>query len=286
MMVHPSLASLYPSPIVKWAGGKTQLLRELERHLPPAWNRYFEPFVGGGALFFRLSPSLVPGQVFLNDFNEELINLYQVVREQVEQLIEHLAEHKRRYAKQPEAYYYHVRSLSVSSLSSVERAARLLFLNKTCYNGLYRVNRAGQFNVPFGRYKNPPILDPEGLRAASAALRKAELRHGDFEAAVAGADTHDLIYFDPPYHPVSTTANFTSYTSQSFGEEEQRRLARLFRRLDEKGCYLILSNSDTPLIHELYAGYAIRIVQANRAINSNARRRKGATEVIVCNFDR
>lgn len=271
-------------PIVKWAGGKGQLLPELLKRMPPSFGRYYEPFAGGAALFFRLSPHLQSGQAYLNDLNAELIQLYQIVKEEVHTLIQLLRQHAQNYRHNPEAYYYQVRALQPAELSPAERAARFIFLNKTCYNGLYRVNRSGQFNVPFGRYKNPTILNTEGLLAASLALQKATLTQADFEEAVQDARAGDFVYFDPPYHPVSRTANFTSYTDVPFDEAQQVRLARLYRQLHERGCYVMLSNSDTPLVHELYQDFDIHVVPANRAINSNARRRKGITEVIVCNF--
>lgn len=277
----PTFADLIPlipvRPIIKWAGGKAQLLPTLHRFLPPmdCVHRYFEPFLGGAAVFFSLQH---PRSV-LSDTNAELINLYEVVRDHTAELIAALRLHV--YAR---SYYYAVRAQDPAALSSVERAARLIYLNKTCFNGLYRVNSQGQFNVPFGRYTNPTICDAGNLEAAACALRPATLILGDYDAVLHDAGTGDFIYYDPPYHPLSPTASFTSYTDRSFDATDQARLAQTFRRLHAASCYLMQSNSDTPLIHELYAGFRIACITANRAINSRADRRGPISELVITNY--
>ena len=264
-------------PFIKWAGGKGQLLPSFVPLLPPLnkVNRYFEPFLGGAAVFFYLQHP----RSYLSDCNADLVELYQVVRDEVEDLIRALSIHRNN-----ETYFYKVRAQNPESLSAIQRAARFIFLNKTCYNGLYRVNGKGQFNVPFGNYKNPAICDAEGLRAASIALRGAEISLTDFEQAVAGAKPKDFIYFDPPYQPISKTSSFTGYTAGRFDDAEQKRLADLFRRLARRGCSVMLSNSDAPLIRELYADFKITEIQASRAINSKADGRGKITELVITNY--
>jgi len=264
-------------PFLKWAGGKRNLLSTLTLHFPSMRevNRYFEPFLGGGAVFFHLQH---PNSL-LSDSNEELIEVYQVVREQVEDLILVLKQHHNEHE-----YYYKVRSQKPALLSRVERAARFIFLNRTCYNGLYRVNSRGQFNVPFGRYKNPLICDTEGLRASSLALRNAHIFVADFEAAVSDAGKDDFVYFDPPYYPLSETSSFTSYTVQRFAAGEQERLAQVFQALTCRGCRVLLSNSDTPLIRKLYESFATIEVQANRAISCKADGRGEINELLIKNY--
>ena len=272
-------------PFVKWAGGKQQLLDQYEALFPDKPSRYFEPFVGGGAVFFRFwNKRRLPEQVFLFDNNEELINAYRVVRDQLDELLEILADHKARHCKE---YYYEIRSLDRGDveLSDVERAARTIYLNKTCYNGLYRVNSKGQFNVPIGSYKNPKIRDEDTLRAASAALQGVCIEVRDFRAIVDLAQSGDFFYFDPPYDPLSKTSSFTSYTAGSFRDEDQRDLAEVFAQLSEKGCYCMLSNSYTPFILELYEEFKIETVQANRAISSDPNGRGGIREVVVLNYE-
>lgn len=266
-------------PFLKWAGGKSQLLPQFQKFFPRKFRRYFEPFLGGGAVFFFLSPPLA----FLSDINPDLINTYEVVKQDVEALIALLS---KRFSKMNNKKdFYRIRDeVDVTRLSKVERAARLIYLNKTCFNGLYRVNRKGKFNVPFGNYKNPTICDAEGLRRASVALSRAKLCVCDFEEAVAPAKRGDFVYFDPPYMPLTPTSSFTSYTKEDFGEEEQRRLARVFRELDKRGALVMLSNSPKPLVIELYRGFHIEFVKANRAINANGNGRGPIDELLVMNF--
>jgi DNA adenine methylase len=292
IMTQSSLAIEAPvaaRPFIKWAGGKGQLLSELSQRLPRSFQRYHEPFAGGAALFFHLyNAGRLRHGAILSDYNPELILCYQVIRDDVEALIAALKEHGRHRLK-PE-YFLQVRAWDrqpdFARRSPVERAARTIFLNRTCYNGLYRLNKKGQFNAPFGYYKNPLICDPDNLRAVSVALRDVELRTEDFGAVAARAAPHDLVYFDPPYVPVSATASFTHYTGQTFGPDDQRRLADLFDALMERGIYVMLSNSYTPLSRELYAAHAISTstVLASRKINCDGRKRGSVEELIVCSY--
>jgi DNA adenine methylase len=265
-------------PLLTWAGGKRALLHDLLRYVPATLPRYFEPFAGGATLFFNLAPQ----RAVLADANAQLISLYEVVRDQPEALIRALD------VLQPHVldaeFYYKLRARPTDTLDPVQRAARLIYLNKTCYNGLYRENRRGQFNVPFGRYHRPPALyNPDNLRAAATVLARATLLCADFEQAVAGAEPGDFVYFDPPYVPLNATASFTRYTRASFGEREQRRLADVFRALAERGCRVLLSNSDTPLVRALYAGFPCEVVRASRNINSRADGRAQIAELLVSN---
>jgi DNA adenine methylase len=265
------------APIVKWVGGKTKLLPELLARMPPTYRRYYEPFAGGAALFFRAAPA----RAVLADSNADLIGLYTAVAGNVEAVIRRLEQHR---ARHDQRHYYETRARwndHAASWDAIGRAAAFIYLNKTCFNGLWRVNRAGDFNVPIGRYTDPPICVPETLRAAHAALGRARLRCADYLEAVADAERGDFLYFDPPYDPVTTTANFTSYTAGAFGPDDQRALAEAARALVARGCRVMLSNSDTPFIRSLYRGFRIDRVKCARAINSNASRRGEVDEVIV-----
>jgi DNA adenine methylase len=265
-------------PIVKWVGGKTRLLGALAARAPTSFRCYHEPFVGGGALFFHLAPRAA----ILSDDNAELVACYRAVQTDVEDVISALARHRTEHCA---AYYYAVRDgwNAEARTTPAERAAAFLYLNKTCYNGLWRVNRRGQFNVPAGRYVNPGILDAERLRAAAAALAAAEVEVAPFESVLERAGRGDFVYFDPPYHPVSATADFTSYTALGFGPEDQERLVSVFARLDERGCAVMASNSDTPYTRRLYARWRVERVLAPRAVNSRADRRGAVGELIVRN---
>jgi len=271
------------SPILKWVGGKRQLLPEIRKYIPKKVSTYYEPFVGGGAILFDIQPP----KAIINDVNSELINLYQVVKNDVESLINDLAKHKNETD-----YFYEVRAWDrdlnfYQKLTDVERASRILFLNKTCYNGLFRVNSAGQFNTPFGRYKNPNIENPITLRAVSKYFNEAkiEFRNTDFEEAVKGIRKGAFVYFDPPYDPVSDSANFTGYDKGGFDRNEQIRLKNLCDKLDSRGVKFLLSNASTEFITELYKGYKIEIIQAKRAINSNGEARGEVDEVLVRNYE-
>ncbi|MGI0021673.1 MAG: DNA adenine methylase [Nitrososphaeraceae archaeon] len=277
-------------PFVKWAGGKTQLLSQIRTYLPREFERYFEPFLGGGAMFFYLVSNRNLGFTsFLSDTNSELINAYSIVRDDVEELIKILKYHQRQYRKSPSQYYYQLRAMT-KAMKNVETAARFIALNKTCYNGLYRVNKNGLFNVPMGRYKNPLICDTDNLRNVSLVLRQSD-SHIDvsdyWKILIDNADENDFIYLDPPYNPVSSTANFTGYTDTGFKDDDQKQLAKIFRKLDARGCYIILSNSDTPLVRTLYQDYTdyTMEIDANRAINSKASLRTGHRELLIRNYE-
>ncbi len=266
---------------VKWAGGKTQLLAQFKPFFPEKIDRYIEPFVGGGAVFFYVKKRYDPKEVILSDNVEELVNCYVVVRDNVDELVEFLKVHKGGHSKD---YYYKIRAMDVADLDDVERAGRFLYLNKTCYNGLYRVNSKGMFNVPMGRYKNPSILMEDRLIEASELLQAVTIKLQNFDGVLNDAEKGDFVYFDPPYYPLSATANFTNYTPHNFLEEEQTRLAEVYRKLDKKGCFVMESNSDTKLINELYAGFRIEIVKARRMINSDATKRGAINEVLILNY--
>lgn len=262
-------------PILKWAGGKTQLLPEILQRLPSVIDTYYEPFVGGAAVFFALAAEGRFKRAVLSDKNPELVGLYRCIQRDVEGVIRALASY--RY---DEREYYRVRDSKLPR-SPTARAARLIFLNKTGYNGLYRVNRAGQFNVPFGRYKNPTICDAVNLRAAARALRSAELEVGDFASLSRHARKGDAVYFDPPYVPLSKTANFTAYDRHAFELTDHERLAAAFADLSERGIAALLSNSDTRVTRVLFAPFHIDTVTVARAINSNAKKRGPVAEILV-----
>ena len=264
-------------PFLKWAGGKSQLLPQLRALLPAAKSikRYHEVFLGGGALYFNLNR----GTARLTDLNRELVECYSAVRDDVEAVISALRLHH--YDRER---FYEVRAWDPQSLGAPERAARMIYLNKTAFNGLYRVNSSGRFNVPFGRHKNPLICDVENLRACSAALRDAELEVADFSAVLGHARRGDFVYFDPPYVPVSETAYFTGYAVGGFSWEEQRRLADVLRALSKKQVKVMLSNSDVPELRELYADFRIEQVDATRRINSRVAGRGKIGEIVVLNY--
>jgi len=263
-------------PIAKWAGGKTRLLPELLARMPKTFGTYYEPFVGGGALFFKLAPE----RAVISDSNKDLIETYRAVAFDVEHVIGLLERHAVEHACLGAEYYYKVRSLwnhPCVEWSSWQRAAAFIYLNKTCFNGLWRVNRDGAFNVPAGKYKNPTICDKEGLRAASDALQGADIRWASYFLALSPIPKPgDFVYFDPPYHDT-----FTAYTAGAFDEKDQKTLAFLARRLVEAGVHVMVSNSDTPLIRELYAGFEISVVKCARAINSNGAGRGEVNELII-----
>lgn len=266
-----------PVPIVKWAGGKSRLLDQLLPHAPERFGRYFEPFLGGAAMFFRLRPRAA----VLSDLNPDLINLYRAVAEDLAGVKRRLTTHQ---AKHSEEHYYgtRVRWNTPGELAmGAERAAAFLYLNKTCYNGLWRVNSKGEFNVPMGRYEDPSILDPANLGAASAVLQKAELHVRGYAAVADLAERGDFVYFDPPYQPVSDTANFVSYTAGCFGEDDQRALADLVHGLAARGVHVMVSNSDAPLIRSIYKGLEQHVVMAARNINSRAGSRGAVRELCI-----
>lgn len=266
-------------PIVKWAGGKRQLIFELLNNIPENYNRYFEPFLGGGALFFELQPD----NAYISDINEELINLYQVVRDNVDKLIVDLQKHD--ISKE---YFMEIRNIDrtqeYKSWSDIQKASRFIYLNRTCFNGLYRVNSQGQFNVPFGHYKNPRIIDENNLINCSNLLQKTEIRNADFSEILKKVKKGDFVYFDPPYVPLSETSGFTSYTKDGFDINMQFKLKDVCDELNSMGVKFLLSNSDTKLVNELYENYNIKKVFASRAINANADGRGKITEILVRNY--
>lgn len=269
------------APFVKWAGGKGRLLSQLRPLLPSGAEhmRHVEPFVGGGALFF----SRRPRRALLTDINPALVATYLAIRDDVRAVIEALRGLADHHSKES---YYQIRERYNESrrVSGAKRAAMFIYLNKTCFNGLHRVNRKGEFNVPVGSYKNPRILNEDALHAASHALQGAQLECTPFDALLEKAKPGDFVYFDPPYEPVSQTASFTSYARNGFSQDDQRRLCDVYKALDRRGCKLMLSNSDVPLIRSLYCNFNIDTVAAPRAINCNAKKRGKVTEVLVRNY--
>lgn len=261
-------------PIMKWAGGKTQMLSDIMPKIPKKYGKYIEPFIGGGALFFALNPD----KAIIADRNPELINMYQQVADNVETVISYLKKYKN-----TKEDFYEVRSLDWLKLKKEEAAARMIYLNKTCFNGLYRVNKKGQFNVPFGKYKAPNFCDEEVLYAASDVLKKATIECGDYLSVLKKyAEPGDFIFLDPPYLPISEYSDFKRYTKEQFYEEDHIELAKEVKRLQELGCYVILTNSNHPLVHELYADYKIEVIQTKRYISCNGSKRKG--EDIIVNI--
>jgi DNA adenine methylase len=266
------------SPVVKWVGGKRQLLGEIEKRIPK-FERYFEPFIGGGATLFHFQPK----ESFISDINEDLINLYKTIRDFPEELIESLKIHQ----NTPE-YFYEIRSLDRSenfkNLSNIEKASRFLYLNKSGFNGLYRVNSRGEFNVPFGKYKNPVYAIPENIRECSCFLKSVKIENGDFELFKNEIQKGDFFYFDPPYFPLSKTSNFVSYTKENFNFDDQKRLLNFLKLVDKKGGKFLLSNSYSDEVLELYKDFKIDIVEAGRSINSKSNKRGKVREILVRNY--
>jgi DNA adenine methylase len=274
-------------PFLKWAGGKRQLLPEIRKYVPKKINTYYEPFIGAGAVLFDLQPK----KAVLNDINIELVNVYNIVKNNVDELIETLKKHEN---GNDSDYFYAMRDLDrnkeeYSRLSPVEKAARMIYLNKTCFNGLFRVNSQGQFNVPFGKYKNPQIVNEIVLRAVHNYLSSNDVNiwNKDFSEVVENAKKGDFVYFDPPYDPVSDTSSFTGYSLDGFKRDDQIRLRDFCVQLDKKGCKFLLSNSATDFIKEIYEekGFHIEIVSATRNINSVASKRGKIDEVLVMNYE-
>ncbi len=274
--IPPAPPRIEAAPIIKFAGGKTKLLPDLLPRMPLRFHRYYEPFAGGAALFFRVAPE----RAVLGDVNADLINMYRQVAAETEFVISVLANHWRRHGK---AHYYATRDQwnTDRNWDPRCRAAAFIYLNKTCFNGLWRVNRAGAFNVPIGRYTDPPICVPDALRAAARVLRRSELRCGDFLETLADAQRGDFVYLDSPYDPVTSTANFTAYASRGFSADDQVRLAETVRALASRGVMVMASNADTPLVRRLYAGLRIDTVKCRRSINRDSDGRGAVDEVIV-----
>jgi len=275
-----------PKPFVKWAGGKRQLLPELERQFPKQFGTYFEPFLGGGAVLFDLLAKKPNLKCSVSDLNSDLVLAYVTIRDKLGRLIESLENHSKNYHKDSTGYYYEVRKQEPKN--QIEKVSRLLFLNKTCFNGLYRVNSKGKFNVPLGRYTNPNIVNRENLTAVSKFLQsdKIKISCRDFESILKDAKKGDFVYFDPPYQPVSDTANFTSYTHRDFTEDDLQRLADLANQLNSKGAHVLLSNSNTRIVKKIFSSkkWKVKEIAVNRAINSNSQKRTGHKEVLIKNY--
>lgn len=269
-------------PFLKWVGGKRQLMSEIEPLMPSKISTYYEPFIGGGAVFLNQQPK----KAVINDYNAELINVYKVVRDNVDELIEDLAKHKNE-----SDYFYSIRMQDrqegFDQLSELKRASRVIYLNKTCFNGLYRVNSSGEFNTPFGRYKSPNIVNETVLRAVSNYLNNNDVKllSGDFENALKGIRKGAFVYLDPPYDPVSKSSNFTGYIEGGFDSDQQERLRDVCIKLNDKGVNFLLSNSATPFIKDLYKDFEIIEVDAKRHINSVASKRGSVAEVLVRNYE-
>lgn len=265
-----------PTPILKWAGGKTQLLPDILTRMPRQYNKYIEPFVGGGALFFCLNN----GNSVIADSNPELINLYNQVANNCDIVIDELSKYRN-----DEEMYYEVRSKDWTLCTPTEAAARMLYLNRTCFNGLYRLNKKGMFNTPYGKYKNPTICNEEKLRAASKLLKNTIIECGDYlEILKKYANEGDFVFLDPPYVPISEYADFKRYTKEQFYEQDQINLANEVKRLVNNGCKVMITNSNHPLVHELYKDYKIDIITTKRNINRCGNKRKGE-DVIVTTYD-
>lgn len=277
--------NLVLSPVLKWVGGKRQLLNDIIPMIPKNCSTYVEPFIGGGAVLFELQPK----KAIINDFNSELINVYTVIRDYSEELIKELQFHKdnntsehfyavREYDRKPEFF---------SQMTPVQKAARVIYLNKTCYNGLYRVNSAGQFNSPYGKYKNPNIVNETVIRAMSKYFNENNIviKNEDFKEALKGLRRGAFVYLDPPYMPISSSSSFTGYTENGFNEDKQRELKELCDKLDKKGIKFLQSNSDCEFIRELYSSYRIKTIKAKRAINSKGNSRGEINEVLIYNYE-
>ena len=275
-----------PKPFVKWAGGKRQLLAELEKNFPKQFGTYFEPFLGGGAVLFDLLAKKPNLKCSISDLNSDLVLAYVTIRDKLGRLIESLENHSKNYHKDSTNYYYEVRKQEPKT--QIEKVSRLLFLNKTCFNGLYRVNSKGKFNVPMGRYTNPNIVNSENLTIASKFLQSEKIKIScrDFESILKDAKKGDFVYFDPPYQPVSDTANFTSYTHRDFTEDDLQRLADLANQLNSKGVHVLLSNSNTKIVKKIFSSkkWKVKEIAVNRAINSNSQKRTGHKEVLIKNY--
>ena len=275
-----------PKPFVKWAGGKRQLIPILNQNLPESFGMYYEPFLGGGALLFHILTDKNGQKCSISDLNSDLVLAYTTIRDRIDALITSLKNHEKNYQKNSESYYYSIRESNPRS--EIEKTSRLIFLNRTCFNGLYRVNSKGKFNVPLGKYSNPNIVNEENLRAVSHILQSSRIsiKCRDFEAVLRDAKRGDLVYFDPPYQPVSSTANFTSYTNKDFTYDDLTRLADLCLKLDSRGCKVLLSNSDSKEVSDIFATspWKITRIEANRSINSNSKKRTGHFELLIKNY--
>lgn len=282
---YSQISTTEPKPFVKWAGGKRQLIPILSREFPQKYGTYYEPFLGGGAVLFHLLSQSPNQKCSVSDLNSDLVLAYVTIRDRVDELISSLKNYSKKYFENKDSYYYKVREKEPKE--QIEKTSRLIFLNRTCFNGLYRVNSKGKFNVPLGRYSNPNIVNEENLRAASNILqsKKISIKCRDFSSILDDAKKDDFVYFDPPYQPVSQTANFTSYTNRDFNLEDLKRLADLCNDLDSKGCKVVLSNSNTSEVKGMFdKSWKIKKIEANRAINSDSKKRTGHSELVIKNF--
>lgn len=266
---------------VKWAGGKKQLIEQFKPFFPKEVKTYFEPFVGGGAVAFHIIKTYNPNKVYLSDMNEELINCLNIIKNNPNGLIKELKKLKESHNKD---HYYKIRAIDLKDLSPIQRAGRFIYLNKTCFNGLYRVNSKGGFNVPIGSYTNPAILNEAEIKEISTLLQNSKLEVKQFYEITKEAKKGDFIYFDPPYYPLDKKPSFTTYTKDKFLDKEQKHLAEVFKELDKKGCKVMLSNSDSDFIKMLYKSYHINLVKATRMINCDATKRGKINEVVVTNY--
>jgi DNA adenine methylase len=270
------------TPFLKWVGGKRQIMPVIDQHLPKNIKYYIEPFIGGGAVFFHLQPK----KAILNDFNSELINVYKVIKDDVESLLKDLLKHKNE-----SAYFYAIRGVDrtekFKNFTDVERASRVIYLNKTCFNGLYRVNSSGEFNSPFGRYKNPNILNEPILRAVSHYLNEndIQMRNSDYNEILQEADKKSFVYLDPPYHPVSESSNFTGYIQGGWDVDDQIRLREACDQINKRGIKFLQSNSSSEFIKEQYKNYKIFTIKANRSVNSDGEKRGEVEELLIKNYD-
>lgn len=275
-----------PKPFVKWAGGKRQLIPILNENLPKTFGTYFEPFLGGGALLFHMLIERNGQKCSISDLNSDLVLSYTTIRDRAESLINSLKNHEKNYQKDSKSYYYSIRESNPRS--QIEKTSRLIFLNRTCFNGLYRVNSKGKFNVPLGKYTNPNIVNEDNLRSVSNILQssRVDIKCRDFEAILSDAKKDDLVYFDPPYQPVSDTANFTGYTNKDFTYDDLARLAELCMKLNSKGCRVLLSNSNSKEVTDMFSTkpWKINKIKANRSINSNSKKRTGHFELLIKNY--
>ncbi len=271
-------------PFVKWVGGKRQILSELKKYIPKNIDVYFEPFLGGGALFFNMLYNTIHTKFNISDLNPELVLSYITIRDNVNELIESLENHSYNYFMNPMLYYYSIRKSSPKK--QIDKVSRFIFLNKTCFNGLYRVNKNGRFNVPLGKYCNPNIVNKENLLNISSVLQNkiTSIKCQDFEIIYNFAEKNNFIYFDPPYYPIHN--NFTSYTNKNFKHTDLKRLAILSEKLNDKGCKVMISNSNSPIVADLFSSsyWNIVTIKTNRTINSNIKDRRGCCELIITNY--
>ena len=274
-----------PKPFIKWAGGKRQLISIIEKYIPSKFNVYFEPFLGGGALLLHLLSSNPNLKCEVSDLNADLILAYITIRDRVEELITSLQTHAKKYHGNPDSYYYGIRESEPKD--QIEKVSRFLFLNRTCFNGLYRVNRSGKFNVPLGRYSNPNIVNEANLRIVSYIFQSKmiKFRCDNFSSVLHTAKINDFIYFDPPYQPISVTANFTSYVQENFTSDDLERLVHVSEKLADRGCKVLLSNSASDVVRNLFSkDWKIIEITANRSINCDSSKRIGHKELLITNF--